>query len=127
MAIALVLAGVACIIAAIVGGGVKLRDVEFPTVQSVWRQVLLGGFGLVLALAGAVVKSEDSPAPAVNATSTEALAADTANDTKPSNEAVDANAVDANAVDTGATAGVASDPNATATATDASASENSGG
>ena len=63
MVIALVLAGVACIIAAIVGGGVKLRDVEFPTVKSLWRQLMLGGFGVLLAFAGAVVASEAPPAP----------------------------------------------------------------
>lgn len=122
MAIALVLAGVACIIAAIVGGGVKLRDVEFPTVQSLWRQLMLGGFGLLLSLAGAVVASEDPPESAADIVNTETLAADPANGTEPSNEAVDPNAVDPNAA-----AGEASDPNATATETETSASENSGG
>ena len=125
MAIALVMVGVACIIAAIVGGGVKLRDVEFPTVQSLWRQLLLGGFGLLLSLAGAVVATKDPPEVAADATNMEALAADPANDTEPSNEAVDANAVDAGAVDAGAAAGETSDANATVT--EAPVSENSGG
>ena len=121
MAIALVLAGVACIIAAIVGGGVKLRDVEFPTVQSVWRQVMLGGFGALLAFAGAVVGSEDPPQAAAAELNAEAPAADAANETATSAEALDPNAVDSNAV-----APDVSDPNATATQA-APATDNSGG
>ena len=124
MAIALVMVGVACIIAAIVGGGVKLRDVEFPTVQSLWRQLLLGGFGLLLSLAGAVVATKDPPEVAADATNTEALAADLANDTEPSNETVDANAVNAGAGDAGTAAGETSD--ASASVTEAPVSENSG-
>lgn len=48
----LVLLGVACIIAAIVGGGFKLARTEFPTITSVRRQFLLALFGLVLILGG---------------------------------------------------------------------------
>ena len=121
MVIALVLAGVACIIAAIVGGGVKLRDVEFPTVQSVWRQLMLGGFGALLAFAGAVVGSEDPPVAAAAEINAEAPAADAANETTPLAEAVDPNAVDSTAV-----ASEVSDPNATATQA-APATDNSGG
>ena len=121
MVIALVLAGVACIIAAIVGGGVKLRDVEFPTVKSLWRQLMLGGFGVLLAFAGAVVASEAPPVAAAAEINAEAPAADAANATTPLAEAVDPNAVDSNAV-----ASEVSDPNATATQA-APAPDNSGG
>ena len=121
MVIALVLAGVACIIAAIVGGGVKLRDVEFPTVKSVWRQLMLGGFGALLAFAGAVVGSEDPPVAAAEDINVEAPAANAANETAPSAEAVDPNTVDSNAA-----APDVSDPNATATQA-APATDNSGG
>ncbi|HEV2746950.1 MAG TPA: hypothetical protein VGW34_06590 [Allosphingosinicella sp.] len=48
----LVLLGVACIIAAIVGGGFKLARTEFPTITSVRRQFLLALFGLILILGG---------------------------------------------------------------------------
>lgn len=48
----LVLLGVACIIAAIVGGGFKLARTEFPTITSVRRQLLLALFGLILILGG---------------------------------------------------------------------------
>ena len=121
MAIALVLAGVACIIAAIVGGGVKLRDVEFPTVQSVWRQVMLGGFGVLLAFAGAVVASEGPSEAAAAEINAEAPVADAANETTPPAEAIVPNAVDSNAV-----APDGSDPNATATQA-APVTDNSGG
>lgn len=45
----LVLIGLACIIAAIVGGGLKLAGIEIPLLTSVRRQVLLGGLGIALA------------------------------------------------------------------------------
>ena len=121
MAIALVLAGVACIIAAIVGGGVKLRDVEFPTVKSLWRQLMLGGFGVLLALAGAVVASEDPPVAAAEEINAEAPVANAANESAPAAEAVDPNAADSNAV-----AIDVSDPNATATQAPP-ATDNNGG
>jgi hypothetical protein len=41
-------AGVACIIAAIVGGGLKAFGMEIPLVNSSRRQLLLGFFGVVL-------------------------------------------------------------------------------
>jgi hypothetical protein len=45
----LVLIGLACIIAAIVGGGLKLMGIEIPLLTSVRRQVLLAGLGIALA------------------------------------------------------------------------------
>jgi hypothetical protein len=45
----LVLIGLACIIAAIVGGGLKLAGIEIPLLTSVRRQMLLGALGVVLA------------------------------------------------------------------------------
>lgn len=50
----LVLTGVACIIGAIIGGGVKLVQIELSPVASLWRQLLLGIFGLVLVISGVV-------------------------------------------------------------------------
>ena len=118
MVMALVLLGAACVIAAIVGGGVKVRDMEIPTVQSLWRQLMLGGFGLLLCLAGAVVAS-DAPAEAVaDLSNSETLVPDAANDAVPASEGVDPNAVDP-AVE-------ASDPHAAAAET-APAGDNSGG
>ena len=46
----LLTAGIACVVAAIVGGGIKYKDFEIPTVLSPKRQLLLGGFGVLLML-----------------------------------------------------------------------------
>ncbi|MGZ8200512.1 MAG: hypothetical protein ACXWUC_06955, partial [Methylosarcina sp.] len=40
--------GVGCIIAAIIGGGLKAFGMEIPLFNSIKRQVLLGLFGLIL-------------------------------------------------------------------------------
>lgn len=48
----LILIGVACIIGAIIGGGVKLVQVELGQVSSLWRQSMLGVFGVILVGSG---------------------------------------------------------------------------
>ena len=48
----LILTGVACIVGAIVGGGVKLVQVELAQVSSLRRQAMLGVFGAALIVAG---------------------------------------------------------------------------
>jgi hypothetical protein len=50
----LILTGVACIIGAIIGGGVKLVQIELSPVASLWRQIMLGIFGAVLVVSGLV-------------------------------------------------------------------------
>lgn len=50
----LILIGVGCIIGAIIGGGVKLVQIELSQVTSLWRQSLLGLFGIVLVCSGLV-------------------------------------------------------------------------
>ena len=47
--------GIACLIAAIVGGGLKAFGIEIPLLKSVPRQLLLGGFGAVLLILSFVV------------------------------------------------------------------------
>jgi len=54
-----VTAGLACVIAAIVGGGLNAFSIEIPLLSSMKRQVLLGIFGAALLAAGFFV-----PAPA---------------------------------------------------------------
>jgi Pentapeptide repeats (8 copies) len=44
-------AGIACIIAAIVGGGLKAFGIEIPVLNSIRRQLLLAAFGAVLVCA----------------------------------------------------------------------------
>jgi hypothetical protein len=74
-------AGVACVIAAIVGGGAKAFGVEIPVLRSVGRQVALGTVGIgFLAAAYVVGNGPAGPAgsnsdPAVTAYRQEVLAA----------------------------------------------------
>lgn len=44
----LLMLGVVCVVAAIVGGGLKALGAELPLVKSLRRQVLLGAFGVFL-------------------------------------------------------------------------------
>jgi hypothetical protein len=62
----LVLIGVGCIIGAIIGGGLKLTTVmEMGALESLWRQILLGAFGVCLVLFGLVQGGSISlPSPA---------------------------------------------------------------
>jgi hypothetical protein len=48
MEYALITAGIACLIAAIVGGGLKAFGIEIPQFASVRRQMLLGALGMLL-------------------------------------------------------------------------------
>ena len=54
----LVVIGVVALFAAIVGGGIKIKEIEVGSVPSLWRQGLLGLFGIVVAVTGAVFMSE---------------------------------------------------------------------
>ena len=53
-------AGIACVIAAIVGGGMKALGAEIPTIQSTRRQLALGAFGVIL-IVGAFIIDKPSP------------------------------------------------------------------
>ncbi len=54
----LIASGIACIIAAIVGGGLKAFKIEIPVLKSVARQVSLGVFGVLLIGAGFVINQK---------------------------------------------------------------------
>jgi hypothetical protein len=56
----LLVIGVVAIFAAIVGGGIKIQQIEVGSVQSKWRQWLLAGFGLVIAVVGLTMVLPDS-------------------------------------------------------------------
>lgn len=78
--------GLVCVIAAIVGGGLRAFQIELPGIASVRRQALLGGFGIlliVLALVG-VTRFED-PASRPSTTAATAPAAETTQ--RPSDQA----------------------------------------
>lgn len=49
----LVTAGIAFVAAAIIGGGLKAFQIEIPVIDTLARQILLGGFGLALIFIGA--------------------------------------------------------------------------
>ncbi len=52
--------GILCVVAGIVGGGVTLAGQEIHTLTSVWREIILSIFGVVL-MAGSLVLKADSP------------------------------------------------------------------
>jgi hypothetical protein len=106
----LLVIGVVAIFAAIVGGGIKIQQIEVGSVQSKWRQWLLAAFGLVISLTGMVMAlGDDKPSDATgteNAVAsgdetTDANAGDAAGDANApdANVAVEENAPDSNAVD----------------------------
>jgi hypothetical protein len=50
----LLVIGVVALFAAIVGGGIQFKDIEVGSVKSLWRQGLLGIFGIIVSLVGLV-------------------------------------------------------------------------
>jgi hypothetical protein len=59
----LLVIGVVATFAAIVGGGIKIQQIEVGSVPSKWRQWLLGTFGLVIGFVGLImVLPDDKPA-----------------------------------------------------------------
>lgn len=60
--VALVSAGIICLIAGVIGGGLKGLGFDMPALQSLPRQVLLGGLGVALLAAGLVLRPSDGPA-----------------------------------------------------------------
>ena len=62
----LLVAGIACMIAALIGGGLKAFAIEIPLLSSVYRQIMLGLFGAILmALSFTAFRGSESPAPPV--------------------------------------------------------------
>lgn len=103
----LLVIGVVALFAAIVGGGIKIQQIEVGSVQSKWRQWLLAAFGVVVGVIGLIlVLPDDAPA---NAADTENVAAD--DESIADSNAADENAADTNAVDENATDQNAADDN----------------
>lgn len=55
--------GAGCIIAAVIGGGLKAFGMEIPLFNSIKRQVLLGLFGLILITSPFVLRPIEQPSP----------------------------------------------------------------
>ena len=107
----LLVIGVVALFAAIVGGGIKIREIEVGSVPSKVRQWLLAAFGLVVGFIGLImVLPDDAPA---NVADSENVVV------------VDENTVDANGdvVDKNATDASSEDPNQAAPADDNASAE----
>jgi hypothetical protein len=117
----LLVIGVVALFAAIVGGGVKIKEIEVGSLPSKWRQGFLAIFGIVVGVTGLVMvsgilDSGNATEPAQNvenadqgayATPTEATTDTNAGD---QNE-TDANGTDANGTETAAENSPSEDPN----------------
>lgn len=53
----LIWTGIACIIASIVGGGLKAFEIEIPLFTNLKRQMLLGAVGLIILITGVIMKN----------------------------------------------------------------------
>jgi len=104
----LLVIGVVALFAAIVGGGVKIREIEVGSLPSRWRQVLLAMFGVVVGITGLIMVmnpagSDSAAAAPQNAQSSETSGgngSETANESD--QNAADAQATDANGTDSAA-------------------------
>ena len=122
----LLVIGVVALFAAIVGGGIKIQQIEVGSVQSKWRQWLLAAFGLVIGFIGlSMVLPDDAPA---NAAGGENVAVADENAAGAADNAADSNAggaeaPDPNATDENAVAASADDPNQDTPAADNATAE----
>src|SRR3954452_23126907 len=101
---ALLVIGVVALFAAIVGGGIKIREIEVGSLPSIWRQALLAIFGLVVGTIGLVLFFDSDESSTANAEATENVASANDPDAKDSETVADANAADEPTGDTNAAA-----------------------
>ena len=104
---ALLVIGVVALFAAIVGGGIKIREIEVGSVPSIWRQALLAIFGLVVGTIGLVLFFDSDESSTANAAGTENAATANQPDAADSENVADDNAAGAG----GDTNAVADDTN----------------
>ena len=117
----LLVIGVVALFAAIVGGGIKIRDIEVGTVPSLWRQGLLGAFGIVVVVIGLIFAMPDDSDS--NADVNAANVAEGSDANASEENATDSNAVDENASDANATDANAADENAADTSSENNAGQ----
>ena len=111
----LIVIGVVALFAAIVGGGVKIKDIEVGSVPSKWRQGMLAVFGVFIAFVGLLMwVDDDDAAPDSNTAAVSSAPAETAG----------ANTVaDTNSPDTSTVQAPVEDPNQTVPAEDNATTE----
>src|SRR4051812_32866175 len=95
----LLVIGAVALFAAIVGGGVKIREIEVGSLPSKWRQGLLGLFGLVVGLIGLVLVIDQEPSQAKSEDVENVAANDDVTDAKGAAEDTNAAVADDNTVD----------------------------
>jgi hypothetical protein len=98
----LLVIGVVALFAAIVGGGVKIKEIEVGSVPSLWRQIMLGIFGLVVGLIGLILVMGPDDRPAGNAAEVENVATGSEDDATADENAVASNVADEGAGDANA-------------------------
>src|SRR5438477_24211 len=104
----LLVIGVVALFAAIVGGGVKIREIEVGNLPSRWRQGLLAIFGIVVGITGLIMvmnplASESAAAPPQNDQSSDQTKDANESATAKDSDAVDQNAADAKGTDANGT------------------------
>ena len=114
----LLVIGVVALFAAIVGGGVKIREIEVGNLPSRWRQGLLAVFGIVVGITGLIMVMNPLGSESVAAAPQNAQSSDQTNDGNGSETANDSEAVGQNATDA-----QAADGNGTDSAADNSSGE----
>lgn len=117
----LLVIGVVALFAAIVGGGIKIRDIEVGTVPSLWRQGLLGAFGIVVTALGLALMDDDNSS--ANATENTTNIEQSSDVNASEENATDSNAVDENASDANATDANETDANAADTSSENNAGQ----
>lgn len=118
MGMVIVVIGLGCVIAAIVGGGVKLHNLEVGSIKSLGRQALLGLFGLIVSLIGLGMEMDGSATGGTSALSdlgNESAAAAATNTLALENEAAPESGVASNFVAAASDLGIAPQPAAMAT------------
>ena len=99
----LLVIGVVALFAAIVGGGVKIREIEVGSLPSRWRQGLLAIFGIVVGITGLIMVMNPSGSDSAAAATQNAETLEPGSDANVPEAASDSNAVDQNAADAQAT------------------------
>ena len=100
----LLVIGVVALFAAIVGGGVKIKEIEVGSVPSRWRQSMLAIFGVLVGLTGLIMVSgildeDNATQPTDNVDNGEGVGTD-ANAPAPETNATDQNTADETANET---------------------------